>query len=321
MSAYISLEQQFTDAFNLQHGTTLTWADLEVRSLVTPDFTYPASYRSNNTLVTLGYKDKVLNIAYDRIPVTDVLAIPEGLKFALPKTANGSSKQLAPYLGRVLGIDFTERDFVDNQYVLDSNLSSITLTIASTSLRWVAGGTISLTLPWRYRLRNGQCEMMPITLSLSPDQWATDNIKYTQLDGNRASTHLLTASCDYTPVAHLLRAIVPIDGYTNDARLIKNDNGFDGALAAAIGSVDGVPWVIKTAASAFNLWGAWPLYNGPVSGARGWFLRTYTTDTADIVGARELINPKFTHVLVLRLQESICTNLVCNTLVLHYNEV
>jgi len=318
MSAYISIEEQLTAAFNTAKGSNWTWADLEVRAVALTDFTYPPQYRSTNTLVTLGHEEDVVNVGYDRLPVADHLNMPEGLKFALPKTANGKCRQLAPYLGRTIGIDFAPSDIADDTYALNSTLANINLRIAPTSLRWLPGGVIPLTLVHRYRLRNGICEMMPIQFNHTPDQWYTDHQAYSQI-GTRASPLLHTADNDYTPIRNILRNVAVYDAYAT--KLINGGTGFEQQLPAAIASVDGLPWQVSGSNTVFNLCNSWAVYNGPTAGARGWAVRTYQLEGTDLRAIMSLVNPDFDRVLIMRLHERNCTNLQSSHVVFHYNEV
>lgn len=318
MSAYISIEKQLAASFNKAKGTELAWEDLEVRAIALTDFTYPPQYRATNTLITLGHGEDVVNVGYDRLPIAEHLTMPEGIKFALPKTANGSCRQLAPYLGRVLGLDFSESDLMDDKYTLNSNLANINLRTAPSSLRWLPGGVIPLTLVHRFRLRNGVCEMMPIQYNHTPDQWYTDHQAYSQIN-TRASPLLLTADNDYTPIRNILRNVAVFDSYTTDR--FQSITGFDQQLAAAMASVDGLPWVITSDYRNFNLRETWAVYNGPTAGARGWAIRSYQLEGADLRAPMSLVNPEYDRVLILRLHETICTNLQSNMVMLHYNEV
>lgn len=317
MSAYISIKEQLAAAFNKSKGSNWKWEELEVRAIALTDFTYPPQYRATNTLITLGHGDDVVNVGYDRLPVADHLTVPEGIKFALPKTANGKVRQLAPYLGRTIGIDFDETDFVDEIYVLNSNLANINLKIAPTSLRWLPGGVIPLTLAHRFRLRNGVCEMMPIQFNHTPDQWYTDHQAYSQIN-TRASPLLLTADNDYTPIRNILRNVAVYDTYTTDR--FQSITGFDQQLAAAMASVDGFPWVLTSDSRNFNLRETWAVYNGPTAGARGWAIRSYQLEGADLRAILSLVNPEYDRVLIMRLHETVCANLQSNMVVLHYNE-
>lgn len=317
MSAYISIKEQLAAAFNKAKDSNWKWEDLEVRAIALTDFSYPPQYRTTNTLITLGHGDDVVNVGYDRIPVADHVVVPEGIKFALPKTANGRIRQLAPYLERVIGLEFDATDFVDETYVLNSNLANINLRIAPTSLRWMPGGVIPLTLVHRFRLRNGVCEMMPIQYNHTPDQWYTDHQAYSHI-GTRASPVLLTADNDYTPIRNILRNVAVYDAYTTDR--IQDINGFDQQLAAAMASVDGLPWVIAADYRNFNLKESWVVYNGPTAGARGWAIRSYQLEGTDLRAVMSLVNPEYDRVLIFRLHERICTNLQSNMVVLHYNE-
>lgn len=320
MSVYISIEQQLTDAFNQQLGTDYAWADIELRALASPDFTYPPQYRATNTVATMGVGDEVVNVGYDRISIVEHFTMPEGLVFALPKTANGQIRQLAPYLGRTLGIDFQESDLQDDKYTLNSSLSSIVLRTAKTSLRWLPEESLTLTLPHRYRLRNGQCEMMPIQFNHGPDQWYTDHVRFNNYTGTRVFPPLLTGNVDYTPIREILRGVSVLDDYADDPRFPKNGLGYDQMLASAIASVDGQAWLVAGGVNKFNLLNAWPQYNGPTAGARSWALRTYTQDAADLMAVLELVNPDFDRVLIMRTNENTTSNLFPNFSVFHYNE-
>lgn len=317
MSAYISIKEQLAAAFNKAKGTKWKWEDLEVRAIALTDFTYPPQYRATNTLITLGKDDDVVNVGYDRVPVADHLTVPEGIEFALPKTANGKVRQLAPYLGRTLGLDFDASDFLDDSYVLNSTLANINLVIAPTSLRWLPGGTIPLTLAQRFRLRNGVCEMMPIQFNHTPDQWYTDHQAYSHI-GTRASPLLLTADNDYTPIRNILRNVAVYDTYATNR--LGSLTGFDQQLAAAMASVDGLPWVITSDNRNFNMNQTWAVYNGHTAGARGWAIRSFQLEGTDLRAIMSLVNPNYDRVLILRLHERACTNLQSNMVVLHYNE-
>lgn len=317
MSAYISIKDQLTAAFNKAKGSKWKWEDLEVRALVLTDFTYPPQYRTTNSLITLGKDDDVVNVGYDRVPIADHLTVPEGIKFALPKTANGKVRQLAPYLHRVIGLEFDESDFVDDTYVLSSNLANINMQIGPNSLRWLPGGVIPLTLVQRFRLKNGVCEMMPIQFNHNPDQWYTDHATYSAI-GTKASPLLLTADNDYTPIRNILRNVAVYDAYAT--KLIQSITGFDQQICAAMASVDGLPWVITADNRNFNMNGTWAVYNGPTAGARGWAVRSYQLEGTDLRAVMSLVNPNFDRVLILRLHERACTNLQSNMIVLHYNE-
>lgn len=319
MSAYISIEDQLTAAFNTAKNTKLQWKDLEVRSIVTPDFTYPPQYREKNTLVTLGNKLDVVNVSYDRVPIAEHLTVPEGIKLALPKSANGNTTQLLPYISKAVGIDFTATDFVEAEYVISTSLRNIALTVAPTSLRWVPGGVLTVSVAGMYKLRNGQCEHIPIALAwLTPDQFNADHVAAGQ-KGTSTSPLILTGGIDYTPIRNILRNVAVYDAYATSR--LTSITGFHQQIAAAMASVDGYPWVVASSAVKYNLMDAWPVYNGPTAGARGFAVRTVNQELPERRSMVSLVNLDYDRVLIMRVNPLQCTGIQNNMVLLHYNEV
>lgn len=322
MGALIPIEQQFTKAFNDANGTNYQFSDFVISELITIGSGFPADFQAFNTEITLLTEDHGISIAYNRVSLANYVGLPEGYKLALPKDADGTLSQLIPYLAKTTGIDFTARDFEEGQYVISDTLASLTFTTAKTSLRWLPGQTITFTLAGRYRITDAGVELKPITLAAQPDQYYEEHTRTTTNTGSRVLPVLTTSNTDYTPVGHLLRAIGCVSvGWSEDNRLFKRTFGLLSQLMAGIRSVDGLPWNFGGTATPFNLYNAYPIFNGPTKYAKGFCVHSgYTPSQAVGHGIPlDLVDTNYDNVLVARLDERYCSGLQNCHVVFHYN--
>ena len=323
MGALFAVEKQLADTFNSTHNTDYAFSDLIIAELAVIGSNFPADFQAYNTEITLLKDDLGVAVVYSRALLAKYVLLPEGYKFALPKTANGSLKQLIPYLAKSTGIDFTDRDFEEGQYTIDSTLTSLSFKTAATSLRWVPGQTFTVSLPGKYRLTDAGCELLPITLAVGPDQWVEEHTRLGQNNGSKLLPMVTSSNTDYTPIAHILRAIGCVTmGWANDNRLMTRIAGVLAALVAALRSVDGLDWTYNSTAAPYNLYYAYPAYNGPTKYAKGFSIGGgyFGVTPKDFCISLDGADLSYDNVLVLRLNTAYCSGLQDCNLFFHYND-
>ena len=322
MSIIVDIKSQLADAFNAEHGTTWKFEELAIQGLAKVDSTYPPAFRVRNTIITLVKDGKLTNVGYDRIDVAPHVAIPEGIKFALPRTADGNIRQLASRISKRVGVAFEANDFEDTKYNIASLPGTLRFTIGAQSLRFIPGTFFDVEIPSAYLVKNGVCELAPFTLDGTPELFQFGHAVGSQSSGTRANAAINTAKFDYTPVGHIIRQWLPYAGYADDDRLIRGYTGVAGMLVAALTSIDGIPWTVNTAAGgAFNLGYAWCVYNGPAKGARAWLARGYDLEPQQFLAAVDLNIDDYDNVMLLRLNYARATNLQASFAAFHYNDV
>lgn len=321
MSILVDIKSQLADAFNAENGTNWKFEELTVQGLAKVDSTYPPAFRVCNTIITLVKGDKMTNVGYDRIDVAQHVTIPEGIKFALPRTANGTIRQLASRISKRVGVAFEANDFEDTKYTIASMPGTLRFTIAEKSLRFLPGTYFEVNVPSAYLVKNGICELAPFTLDGTPELFQFGHAVGSQSSGTRANPAISTAKFDYTPVGHILRQWLPYTSYADDDRLIRGYTGSTGLLLAALQSIDDIPWVVNTGASLpFNLAHSWCLYNGPVEGAKAWLVRGYDLEPQQFLAAVDLNITDYDNVMILRINYGRANNLQCSVAAFHYND-
>lgn len=322
MSILVDIKSQLADAFNAEHGTSWKFEELTVEGLAKVDSTYPPAFRVRNTIITLAKDNKMTNVGYDRIDVAPHVVIPEGIKFALPRTANGTIRQLASRISKRVGITFEANDFEDTKYDIASMPGTLRFTIGEKSLRFLPGTYFEVSVPSAYLVKNGICELAPFSLDGTPDMFQLGHENGAQNNGTRANPAVSTAKFDYTPVGHILRQWLPYAIHADDDRLIKGYTGVAGMLVAALTSIDGIPWqALVYGSTPFNIGNGWCVYNGPSKHAKAWLVRGYHPEQQQFMAAIDLVSEDYDNVLVIRINTSYNSNLQCSFAVFHYNDV
>lgn len=322
MSILVDIKSQLADAFNTAHGTAWKFEELTVQGLAKVDSTYPPTFRVRNTIVTLVKDDMMTNVGYDRIDIAPHVVIPEGITFALPRTANGTIRQLASRISKRVGVEFEANDFEDTKYDIASMPGVLRFTIAEKSLRFLPGTYFEVNVPSAYLVKNGICELAPFTLDGTPDMFQFGHENGSQNTGTRANPAVNTAKFDYTPVGHILRRWVPYAQHADDERLIKGYTGATGMLLAALTSIDGIPWLANTTGSTpYNIGNGWCVYNGPSKDAKAWLVRGFHLEQPQFLAAIDLVSEDYDNVMVVRINTSYNSNLQCSFAVFHYNNV
>ena len=155
MSILVDIKSQLADAFNAESGTDWKFEELTVQGIAKVDSTYPPAFRVRNTIITLVKDGKMVNVGYDRVDVAQHVTIPEGIKFALPRTADGTIRQLASRISKRVGIAFEASDFEDTKYTIASMPGTLRFTISDKSLRFIPGTYFEVTVPSAYIVKNG----------------------------------------------------------------------------------------------------------------------------------------------------------------------
>lgn len=322
MSILVDIKSQLADAFNAESGTDWKFEELTVQGIAKVDSTYPPAFRVRNTIITLVKDGKMVNVGYDRVDVAQHVTIPEGIKFALPRTADGTIRQLASRISKRVGIAFEASDFEDTKYTIASMPGTLRFTISDKSLRFIPGTYFEVTLPSAYIVKNGICELAPFTLDGTPDMFQLGHENGSQNNGTRANPAVNTAKFDYTPVGHILRQWLSYATHADDDRLIKGYTGFAGMLVAALTSIDGIPWLSNVSGTTpYNIGNGWCVYNGPTKDAKAWLVRGYHTEQQQFMAAIDLISTDYDNVMVVRINTSYNSNLQCSFAVFHYNDV
>lgn len=298
--------------FNKEYGTKFTFDELNILALddnVMPD---TSAYNTMVTLEHVGYEP--LTVFYNRGNFAD--SIPKGIDILLPDNSYNTVAKILPLVMYKYDLGLTPKDIVDapveyvNGYVNvvvkpDINFSNACIL----PIRILIGAVADDSKPIvdvTFKSRFGGLEARPDIFQKVFESKITSLHRY---GSDSTIGHLLTAQTDYTPVAHILKNVVPYELYYSTIVLNSNAYGLLGLVLNAMSSVDGNDYRLLSHEVGVGLPNIYPAYNGPVDGLSGQFLK-YTilagenldgvsADVGGLAAAVKLANREFTHVLIM----------------------
>lgn len=225
---------------------------------------YPVvKYRVKNSYVTVTDDDgTIANVFYDRIStaVLNALVTNQAGRTGFPLMSNAglTIHSVLPSINRAYGLQIQPSEVLDGPFD-PTTATSIMLTFQPGSLHFYDQGSVTFPIAGAYKLDNGVCIIKPTAYAHKPGVW--DEVMASQT-GTKTSLMLQTARTDYSPIAHILLQYQGMV-WATDNRLINTVYPRNWELAAALKSVDGLPWTISgTDSDDFNLQNSWLLYNG-----------------------------------------------------------
>lgn len=318
--------------YNDAKGTNYTKTDLvigdpiDLRSWPTP---HPSK---KNTLVVATVGEVVIEFVYDRFDIQGKFL--RELTTTAPavylwKTCVGTKDTLAELIQYHYAIPMTARDLVpepfDPSTFNTDTTRTVKVTISGRSYNYLPKTSFHVGIAGRYLMVDGKPFLVNTSAVTGPSQWTEDFTYLTQDLKTRGQSAMVSWGTDYSKARRLLKRIPGSQVYYNYNCLGYYSQGGRAAnfctdLAKALTAIDGLPWTFDSSGSKpWNLYYAWPVYNGPTSEAKREKAMNYRVPT-QFQHLLDACNPAFDNVLILYLAATYVSNLTSACLFLHFND-
>lgn len=318
--------------YNDAKGTNYTKAELvfddpiDLRSWRTP---HPSK---KNTLVVAHAGETKIGFVYDRVDIKSMYIkdTPVGTPAVyLWKTCVGTKDTLAELIQYHYAIPMAARDLVPEPFYPSAfntdTTRTVKVTISDRSYNYLPNTSFHVGIAGRYLMVDGKPFLVNTSAITGPSQW-TEEFTYLKLDlKTRGQAAMVSWGTDYSKARRLLKRIPGWHvWYTYNCLGYYSQGGraanFGTDLAKALTAIDGLPWTFDSSGSKpWNLYYAWPVYNGPTSGAKREKAMNYRVPI-QFQHLLDACNPAFDNVLILYLNTDRVSNLTSACLFLHFND-
>lgn len=302
MFYFEDIPKRLVREFNKANKTALTLDAVEFLDPRPVSSLSPKPQTTCNTAVTMQLKPGALytgetTLYYNRVDLgTKFKHAPLGTKLALKVDDAKGTHDILPELSKRIGAKLDPKDFYNDSVTVKMGLSPLTVRARPGSLLWTGSMTV---LVWRLDPSSDIVFDYPGKLWTSSDAVADAGNK---IVGKYQFAHY-SYSYDYTNQAAVLKTIASAPGAVATNRL---DLTTAVALKNALTAVDGQAWDSKTSTSpTMNIYAAWPIYNGRVSGWKDLFVKYPNFGGATMQEAfktfNDIFSDEYDNVLVLEL--------------------